>query len=101
MGKTKELLMKELSPNKETNAQKFAVFQNRIFKQQGYIDALQSLLDESKSKASTKNTSDFERAKLWVDVFEIEQKLTAQKSILAQHIRYLNELKKAEDEQNL
>ena len=50
MAKTKELLMKEVSPNKETNTQKFAVFQNRIFKQQGYIDALQALLDKSKEK---------------------------------------------------
>ncbi|MBH96752.1 MAG: hypothetical protein CMD87_05795 [Gammaproteobacteria bacterium] len=101
MAKTKELLMKEVSPNKETNTQKFAVFQNRIFKQQGYIDALQNLLDKSKENASSKNTSDLEKARLWVDVFEVEQKLMAQKSILAQHIRYLHELKKAEDEQDL
>ena len=45
--------------------------------------------------------SEFERAELWVSVFELEDKLLSQKSILAQHIRYLKELKKIEDEQNM
>lgn len=101
MAKTKELLMKELSPDKETNLQKFAVFQNRIFKKQGYVKALEELLKQSKITANIAITSDLERAELWVSVFELEDKLLGQKSILTQHIRYLNELKKSEDEQNL
>tara|TARA_B100001093_G_C25886433_1_gene618595 strand:- start:67 stop:372 length:306 start_codon:yes stop_codon:yes gene_type:complete len=101
MGKTKELLMKELSEDKETRQQKFAVFQNRIFKKEGYVEALETLLSETKKRGSEADTSDLERAKLWVDAFEIEQKLLAQKAILAQHIRYLNELKKVEHEQNM
>ena len=47
MGKTKELLMKELSSNKETNLQKFAVFQNRISKKQAYVDCLENRLKQS------------------------------------------------------
>ena len=52
MGKTKELLMKELSEDKETRQQKFAVFQNRIFKKEGYVEALETLLSETKKRAS-------------------------------------------------
>ena len=101
MGKTKELLMRELSKDKETRQQKFAVFQNRIFKKEGYVEALETLLSETKKRASEADTGDFDRAKLWVNAFEIEQKILAQRAILAQHIRYVNELKKVEHEQNM
>jgi len=101
MAKTKELLMKELSSNKETNLQKFAVFQNRIFKKEAYVQALENLLKLTKKKANMDSRSEFERAELWVSVFELEDKLLSQKAILAQHIRYLKELKKIEDEQNM
>jgi|TARA_R110002012_G_scaffold57024_3_gene146715 hypothetical protein len=101
MGKTKELLMKELSSNKETNLQKFAVFQNRISKKQAYVDCLENLLKLTKKEANVSNRSELERAELWVNVFELEDRLLSQKSILSQHIRYLNELKKVEDEQNM
>ena len=37
MANTKELLMRELSEDKETQLQKFAVFQNRIFRKEGYV----------------------------------------------------------------
>ena len=94
MAKTKELLMKELSSNKETNLQKFAVFQNRIFKKEAYVQALENLLKLTKKKANMDSRSEFERAELWVSVFELEDKLLSQKAILAQHIRYLKELKK-------
>lgn len=93
--------MKELSSDKETNIQKFAVFQNRIFKKQGYIQALEELLKQSKKKANIAITSDLERAEVWVRVFELEEKMLAQKSILAQHLKYLNALKQTADEQNL
>mgnify|MGYP003657111693 CR=1 FL=1 len=99
MGKTKELLMKELSSNKETNLQKFAVFQNRISKKQAYVDCLENLLKLTKKEANVSNRSELERAELWVN--ELEDRLLSQKSILSQHIRYLNELKKVEDEQNM
>ena len=101
MAKTKELLMKELSKDKETNQQKFAVFQNRIFKKEGYVDALENLLKVSKEQADKDEVSELERARLWVDIFELEDKLNAQRQVLSQHIMYLNELKKLEDEQNL
>ena len=101
MAKTKELLMRELSKDKETMQQTCAVFQNRIFKKEGYVESLETLLSEIKKKGSEADTGDLERAKLWVEAFEIEQKLLAQRAILAQHIRYLNELKKVEDEQNM
>lgn len=101
MGKTKELLMRELSKDKETRRQKFAVFQNRIFKKEGYVEALETLLSETKKRASQADVSDLEKSKLWVDAFEIEQKVLAQKSILSQHLRYLMELKKVEDEQDM
>ena len=45
MGKTKNF-MRELSKDKDTRKQKFAVFQNRIEKKKGYLKAL-NLLDES------------------------------------------------------
>ena len=93
--------MKELSSNKETNLQKFAVFQNRISKKEAYVDSLENLLKLTKKKANMSFRSEFERAELWVNVFELEDKLLSQKAILAQHIRYLNELKKIEDGQNL
>jgi hypothetical protein len=101
MAKTKELLMKEVSTNKETNLQKFAVFQNRIFKKGAYVEALENLLKLTKKKANKGFSSELERAELWVNVFELEDKLLSQKAILAQHIRYLKELKKVEDEQNM
>ena len=93
--------MKELSSNKETNLQKFAVFQNRISKKEAYVDSLENLLKLTKKKANMSFRSEFERAELWVSVFELEDKLLSQKAILAQHIRYLNELKKIEDGKNL
>ena len=101
MAKTKELLMRELSEDKETRNQKFAVFQDRIFRKEGYVQALETLFRLSKAKAQSDKVDELERAELWVKVFEIEDKLKAQKSILSQHIRYLNELKKVEDEQNM
>ena len=93
--------MKEVSTNKETNLQKFAVFQNRIFKKGAYVEALENLLKVTKKKANKGFSSELERAELWVNVFELEDKLLSQKAILAQHIRYLKELKKVEDEQNM
>lgn len=93
--------MRELSKDKETRRQKFAVFQNRIFKKEGYVEALETLLSETKKRASQADVSDLEKSKLWVDAFEIEQKVLAQKSILSQHLRYLMELKKVEDEQDM
>ena len=42
--------MKELSSNKETNLQKFAVFQNRIFKKEAYVQALENLLKLTKKR---------------------------------------------------
>ena len=93
--------MKELSKDKETNQQKFAVFQNRIFKKEGYVNALENLLKVSKEQADKDEVSELERARLGVDIFELEDKLNAQRQVLSQHIMYLNELKKLEDEQNL
>ena len=101
MGKTKELLMRELSKDKDTRKQKFAVFQNRIEKKKGYLKALESLLDESKAKANSDKCDSLERARLWVDIFELEEKLLAQSHLLAQHIRYMEELKKVENESDL
>ena len=93
--------MKELSKDKETNQQKFAVFQNRIFKKEGYVNALENLLKVSREQADKDEVSELERARLWVNIFELEDKLNAQRQVLSQHIMYLNELKKLEDEQNL
>jgi hypothetical protein len=101
MGKTKELLMKELSKDKETNQQKFAVFQNRIFKKEGYVSALENLLKVSKAQADKAETTEIERARLWVQIFEVEDKLNAQRQVLSQHRLYLNELKRLDNEQNL
>ena len=101
MANTKELLMRELSEDKETQLQKFAVFQNRIFRKEGYVKALENLM-KLKWKSTINNDCDeLERAELWVRVFEIEEKLKAQKQILSQHIRYLNELKRVSDEQDM
>jgi len=101
MAKTKELLMKELSSNKETNLQKFAVLQNRISKKEAYVDCLENLLKLTKKEANMSNRSELELAELWVNLFELEDKLLSQKAILAQHIRYVNELKKVEHEQDM
>jgi len=101
MANTKELLMRELSEDKETQLQKFAVFQNRIFRKQGYVEALENLMKLTKEKAQSNDCDELKRAELWVRVFEIEDKLKAQKQILSQHIRYLNELKKVSDEQDM
>lgn len=101
MGKTKELLMKELSKDKETNQQKFAVFKARIDRKKAYIQAIDNCIEEMKKYAKNDLTSDLERAKTWVEIFEMQEKGMAQRQVLGQHISYLSQLKELEDEQDL
>ena len=101
MEKTKELLMKELSKDKDTNQQKFAVFQARIERKKAYIKAIDSCIEEMKKFANNALTSDLDRAKTWVEIFEMQEKSMAQRQVLGQHISYLTQLKELEDEQNL
>lgn len=101
MAKTKELLMKELSKDKATNQQKFAVFKSRIDRKKAYINAIDTCIEEMKKFANNELTSDLERAKTWVEIFEMQEKAMAQRQILGQHVSYLTQLKELEDEQDL
>ena len=53
MANTKELLMRELSEDKETQP-KICSFSNRIFRKEGYVKALENLMKLSKEKHNHK-----------------------------------------------
>lgn len=93
--------MKELSQDKETNQQKFAVFQARIERKKAYVQAIDEAITEGIAYAKHKDTSAFDRARTWVWIFEMKEKANAQRALLGQHISYLNQMQELADEQNL
>ena len=98
MGKSKDLDMSAVTEDKQAHLQKLAIFKNRVERKKAFVHAIDDAIKEGKKYAEAETTSSFDRARTWVWIFEMQEKASAQRQLLSQHIAYLNTLT---DEQNL
>lgn len=98
MGKSKDLDMSAVTEDKQAHLQKLAIFKNRVERKKAFVHAIDEAIKEGKKYAEANTTSPFDRARTWVWIFEMQEKASAQRQLLSQHIAYLHTLT---NEQNL